>query len=98
MPREDAYICLQTSYISVDFEVVKIDDTRYVDNDQIALVNFGPVALFSEAKLTNSSWKHLKKVDNLHIISIMHKLLHSQQQPSELMYGLKNQSLSEDQN
>ena len=52
--REDAYICLQNSYISLEFEVLKNDDTRYADGDQISLVNFGPVALFSEVKLTTS--------------------------------------------
>ena len=77
------------SYVSVDFEVVKKDDTRYVDNDQIALGNFGSVALFSGDKLTTSSGKHSEKVDNLHIISIMHKVLTSQQQTSELMYGFE---------
>ena len=35
-PREDAYICLQNSYISLEFEVLKNDNTRYVDNDQIS--------------------------------------------------------------
>ena len=89
LPREDAYICLQNSYISLEFEVLKNDNTRYVDNDQISLVNFGPVALFSEAKLTTSSGKHLEKVDNLHTVSLMHKLLTSQQQTSQLMYGFE---------
>ena len=88
-PREDAYICLQNSYISLEFEVLKNDDTRYADGDQISLVNFGPVALFSEAKLTTSSGKHLEKVDNLHPISLMHKLLTSNQQTSQLMYGFE---------
>ena len=88
-PREDAYICLQNSYISLEFEVLKNDDTRYADGDQISLVNFGPVALFSEAKLTTSSCKHLEKVDNLHPISLMYKLLTSNQQTSQLMYGFE---------
>ena len=44
LPREDAYIWSQTSSISVDFEVLKHNDIRYVDNDQTALFNFGPVA------------------------------------------------------
>ena len=98
LPREDAYICLQNSYISLEFEVVKNDDTRYVDNDQTALVNFGPVALFSGAKLTTSSGKHLEKVDSLHIISIMHKLLTFQQQTSKEMYGFEYSVKSEDKN
>ena len=88
-PREDAYICLQNSYISLEFEVLKNDDTRYADGDQISLVNFGPVALFSEAKLTTSSGKHLEKNDNLHPISLMYKLLTSNQQTSQLMYGFE---------
>ena len=77
LPREDAYICLQNSFISLEFEVLKNNNTRYADGDEISLVNFGPVALFSEAKLTTSSGKHLEKVDNLHPISLMIKLLTS---------------------
>ena len=91
-PREDAYICLQNSCITLGFEVLKNDDTRYADGDQISLVNFGPVALFSEAKLTTSSGKHLEKVDNLHPISLMIKLLTSTQQTSQLMYGFEESS------
>ena len=89
-PREDAYICLQNSYMTVDCEVLKhADDTRYVNTDAIGLVNFGPVALFSEAKLTTTSGKHLEKVDNLHVISLMYKLLTSQQQVTELLSGFE---------
>ena len=47
--REDAYLCLQNSYISVGFEVLENDNTRYANGDEISLVNFGPVPLFSEA-------------------------------------------------
>ena len=71
LPREDANICLQHSFIRVEFEVPKNDNTRYNNGDEISLVNFGPVALFSEAKLTTSSGKHLEKVDNLHPVSVM---------------------------
>ena len=89
LSREDDYICLQNSYISVDFEVLKQDDTRFADGDQIALVNFGPVALVSEAKLTTSSGKLLEKVDILYTVSLMNKLLTSGQQTIELMYGFE---------
>ena len=86
MPREDAYICLQNSFISIEFEVLKNDNTRFANSDKISLVNFGPVASFSEAKLVKSSEKHLEKVDNLHPICLMYKRLTSQQQTSQLMY------------
>ena len=89
LPREDAYICLQNSYISLEFEVLKNDNTLYVDNDQISLVNFGAVALFSEAKLVTSSGKHLEKVDNWHPICLLYKLLTSQQQTTQLLYGFE---------
>ena len=88
-PREVAYICLQNSFISLEFEVLKNDDTRYADGDQVSLVNFGTVALFSEAKLVTSSGKHLEIVDNLHPINLMYKLLTSNQQTSQLMYGFE---------
>ena len=89
LPREDSCICLQNSYISLEFEVHKNDNTRYTNGDEISLVNFGPVALFSEAKLTTFSGKHLEKVDNLHPICLMYKLLTSTQQTSQLMYGFE---------
>ena len=89
LPREDAYICLQNSCISLEFEVLKNDNTRYANGDEINLVNFGPVALFSEAKLTTSSGKHLEKVDNLHPICLMSKLLTSTYQTSQLLYGFE---------
>ena len=89
LQRQDAYICLQNSYISLEFEVLQNDNTRYNNGDEISLVNFGPVALFSEAKLTTSSRKHLEKVDNLHPICFMYKLLTSSQQTSQLMYGFE---------
>ena len=88
-PREDAYICLQNSFISLEFEVLKNNNTRYADGDEIGLVNVGPIALISEAKLTTSSGKHLEKVDNLHLISLMYKLLTSTKSTSQLMYGFE---------
>ena len=75
--------------ISLEFEVLKNDNTRYANGDEINLVNFGPIALFSEAKLTTSSGKHLEKVDNLHPTCLMYKLLTSSQQTTQLMFGFE---------
>ena len=79
----------QNSFISLEFEVLKNNDTRFADGDEIGLVNFGPISLFSEAKLTTSSGKHLEKVDTLHLISLMYKLLTSTKSTSQLMYGFE---------
>ena len=89
LPSEDAYICLHLCYISLEFEVLKETNTRFADGDQISLVNFGPFVIFSEAKVTTSSGKHLEKVDNLHPISLMYKCLSSTQSTSQLMYGFE---------
>ena len=93
LPREDAYICLQNSFISLEFEVLKNNNTRFADGDEINLVNFGPISLFSEAKLTTSSGKHLEKIDNLHPISLMIKLLTSTSQTSQLFYGFEESTV-----
>ena len=77
------------NYLSIEFEILKQDNTRYVDNDQRRLVNFGPIASFSEAKLVTSSGKHLEKIDRLHAVFLLHKLLTSNQQPSQSMYGFE---------
>ena len=104
LPREDAYICLQNSFISLEFEVLKNNNIKFADGDEISLVNFGPISLFSEAKLTNFSGKHLEKVDNLHAVSLIHKLLTSTKSTSQLMYGfeesetIKRQELTNNKN
>ena len=53
IPREDSYISLQNSYVLFEFEVTHNDvaTTHYAANNEISLVNLGPVALFSEARL-----------------------------------------------
>ena len=61
-PIEDAYMCLQNSYISLEFEVLNNGNTRYADIKRLGFVIFGPVALFSGAKITTSSGKHLKEL------------------------------------
>ena len=56
IPREDSVISLINSYLDLNFELIeKADDSRYgIDND-IRVVNLGPIALFSIFKLTTSS-------------------------------------------
>ena len=97
-PREDAHFCLQKSYISVDSEVLKNNDTRYAGGDEKALVNFRPFALFIEAKVTTSLGKHSEKVDNLHIIGYCINFKLPNNKPANWCMGSKNQSLSEDKN
>ena len=73
-PREDSVISLLNSYHELNFDVLHAaTNNRYVDGNDIRLVNLGPIALFSNYKLTTSSGKHLENFDHAHIVSLMYK-------------------------
>ena len=88
LPREDSVISLLNSYIEINFDVLKAaTSNRYADADDIRLINLGPIALFSNNKLTTSSGKHLENIDHAHIISLMYKLLSSSRDSDDLSIG-----------
>ena len=88
IPREDSVISLLNSYIELDFDVIRVDNSnRYVDANDIRLINLGPIALFSNYKLTTSSGKHLEEVSHAHIVSLMYKLLTSSKDSDDLSVG-----------
>ena len=76
------------SYLDLSFEVIKADNSRYANGNDIRLVNLGPVALFSNLKLTTSSGKHLEDISHAHIVSLMYKLITSSKNSSDLSIGL----------
>ena len=47
----------------------------------------GPIALFSNNKLTTRSGKHLENIDHAHIVSLMYKLLSSSRDSDDLSIG-----------
>ena len=72
IPKEDSVISLLKSYLELNFDVLQATtDNRYVDANDIRLVNLGPIALFSNYKLTTSSGKHLEEISHAHIVSLM---------------------------
>ena len=76
MPREDSVISLLNSYLELNFDVLhSATNNRYVDGNDIRLVNLGPIALFSNYTLATSPGKHLEYIDHTHIVSLMYKLL-----------------------
>ena len=88
IPREDCVISLLKSYLELDFDVLHAGtNNRYVDGNNIRLVNMGPIALFSNYKLTTSSGKHLENIDHAHIVSLMYKLLTSSKGSDDLSIG-----------
>ena len=88
IPREDSVVSLLNSYIELNFDVLHAaDNNRYVDANDIRLVNLGPIALFSNYKLTTASGKHLEEISHAHIVSLMYKLLTSSKDGDDLSIG-----------
>ena len=88
IPREDSVISLLNSYLELNLEVLQVDNSnRYVDANDIRLVNLGPIALFSNYKPTTSSCKHLEEISHAHIVSLIYKLLTSSKDSDDLSIG-----------
>ena len=88
IPREDSVISLLNSYLELNFDVLRADNSnRYLDGNDIRLVILGPIALFSNYNLTTSSGKHLENIDHAHIVSLMYKLLSSSKGSDDLSIG-----------
>ena len=88
IPRDDSVISLLNSYLDLNFDVVHAaTNNRYADNNIIRLVNLGPVALFSNYKLTTMSGKHLEDVSHAHIVSLMYKLIPTAKGCDDLSIG-----------
>ena len=83
--REDSVNNLLNSYLELNFDVLRADNSnRYLDGNDIRLVNLGPIALFSNYKLTTSSEKQLQNIDHAHIVSLLYKLLTSSKGSDDL--------------
>ena len=79
---------LLNSYLELNFDVLHAaTNNRYVGGNDIRLVNLGPIALFSNYKLTTSSEKHLENIDHAHVVSLMYKLLTSSRGSDDLSIG-----------
>ena len=88
IPREDSVISLLNSYFELNFDVIKAaTSNRYVDADDIRLINLGIIALFNNYKLTTSSGKHSENIDHDHIVCLMYKLLSSSRDSDDLSIG-----------
>ena len=88
IPREDSVISLLNSYLELNLDVLQAaTSNRYTDADDIRLVNLGPMAFFSNYKLTTSPSKHLEEISHAHIVCLMYKLLTSCKDSDDLSIG-----------
>ena len=88
IPTEDSVISLLNSYVNLDFDVLHAaTGNRYVENIDKSLVNLGPIALFSNYRMTTTSGKHLEDISHAHIVSLMYKLITSVKDTHDLFIG-----------
>ena len=86
--RDNSVISLLTSYLELNFHILQAaNDNRYVDVDDVRLINLAAIALFGENKLTTSSGNHLESTDHAHIVPLMYKLLSSSRRSDDLSIG-----------
>ena len=77
-----------SSYLYLKFEVIKrAGDPRYANGNDIRLIKLGPIALFSNFKLTTSRGKHLEDISHAHIVSLIYKLISSAKDSNDLSIG-----------
>ena len=76
------------SSLDLNFEVLHVATAnRYVDGNDIGLINLGPIPLFSSYKQTTSSGKHLEDIIHAHIVSLRYKLITSARETDGLSIG-----------
>ena len=76
LPREDSVISLLNSYLDLTFDVLHAaPSNRYVNGNDINLVNLGPISLFRTYTLTTSSGKLLEKICHAHVVFLMYNLI-----------------------
>ena len=91
--RKRSVISFLNSYLDLNFEVIKkADNSRYGNGNDIKLVNLGPIALFSNFKLTTSSGKHLEDISHAHLVSLMYTLITSSIGSDDLSIGFDRSS------
>ena len=103
--REDSVSSLLNSYLDLNFDVVHAaSNNRYVDGNDIRLVNLGSIALLSNYKLTTSLGKHLEDISHAHIVSLMYKFITSAKDTNDLSIcfdkdcGRRQRELTKDKN
>ena len=88
IPRGESVKTLFGSLLRLNFDGLHAaTNNRYVDGDDISLVNEGPTALFSNYKLQSGSGKHIEEINNAHIVCLMSKLITSARNTVDLFNG-----------
>ena len=88
IPRGDSVNGLRGSFLRLNADVLHAaTNNRYIDGDDIRLMNEGPISLFSNYKLQSSSGKHIEETNRAHIVCSMYKLITSAIKTDDLSIG-----------
>ena len=75
--REENLLNLHDSHLEIEFVVSDDAGDVFTNDDNIRLVKYGMMALFSSVKLETSGGKAIKYIDHCHPNLLMYKLLTS---------------------
>ena len=76
LPRESSAVSLNDSDLELKNDVKqKTGNALYVDDGRVKVLGFDPIALFSTCRLTSSSEKEIKFIENAHIACLLYKLI-----------------------
>ena len=88
IPREDSVISRLNSFLDLNVDIIHAaTGNLYAEGNDIKLINSGPIALFSNYKLTTSSGKRLEHTNHAHIVSLLYKLITSTKNTNDLSIG-----------
>ena len=88
IPRGASVNGLKRSLLRLNADVLHATtNNRYIDGDDIRLVNDGSIALFCFHKLQSSSGKHIEEINHAHVVCSMYKLITSARNADELSFG-----------
>ena len=88
IPRKGSFISLLNSFFELKIEAIKkADNSRYGNRIDMRLVNLGPIALFTNFKLTTSPGKHLRDISHSRIVSLMYKFKTPSKSSDDLSIG-----------
>ena len=72
IPRGDSVDILKGSLLGLNFDVLHAaTNNRYVNGNNIRLVNLGPIALFNIYKLATCSGKDIEEIRHARIVCLM---------------------------
>ena len=72
--RQDAFIDIRDSYLEMEVQILKTDNTLYADNNAIQPNNLFGISLFRQMALYSFGNKKLEDVENVYQASLMYKL------------------------